>query len=246
MTTSIIDSFPKQSNFYQNDQHERALYCQLLWRRNQLLIKPVNYRQKKYIYVLSEEKTLIDCLCNSPVSLIRIDPQVGIEQLIFWINACEAANKPIYFYIPKGDNSNLFFNAIQQLINSFLACVLLVLLMPLILTLILWIKFYSHQLAINYEWCVGRRGKLFKRIRFNFKNISFIDDNSDINMSAREIIQKYAFDRIPELLNVIRGEMLLFGYNSLTIKDAAKLTFKQQKQLNKMPALISIYSHWNN
>ena len=66
------------------------------------------------------------------------------------------------------------------------------------------------------------------------------------NTYTPQIIQKYAFDRIPELLNVIRGEMLLFGYNSLTIKDAAKLTFKQQKQLNKMPALISIYSHLNN
>ncbi len=229
MTTSIIDYFPKKNRITQTNKDKRSLSCQLLWRRNQLLVKTANYRNKKHISMLGEEKNLVDCLCHSPITLIRVDPQVGIEQLLFWANACKAANKPIYLYIPKGDNHSPIFNTIQQLINSLLACILLTLLMPLILPLILWIRLYSHQLPITYEWCVGRRGRLFKRIKFSTTNLSLIDEYSNLSISVSKIIQKYELDRIPELLNVIRGEMVLFGSTCWTLKDAIKLSLIQQK-----------------
>jgi hypothetical protein len=245
MTTSIIDYFQRQSSVSKVNQDERSLSCILLWRRNQLLIRPADNQQAKYLYILGNQHSLIECLKHSPVKLVRIDPRLGEEQLNVWANACQSAGKPIYLRIPKENHQNTILDSfgqyLQQSINCLLACILAVILMPLILPLILWMQLYYHQLPITYEWYVGKRGKLFQSLKFSTPDMTFFPQHlSTINMI--KIMQKYGIDQLPQLLNVIRGEMFLFGFGCWTLKDAVSLSKAEQSQLNMTPAIICFSS----
>jgi lipopolysaccharide/colanic/teichoic acid biosynthesis glycosyltransferase len=57
-----------------------------------------------------------------------------------------------------------------------------------------------------------------------------------------KIMHKYGIDKIPQLLNVIRGEMFLFGFSCWTLKDAISLSKVEQSHLNTTPAIICLSS----
>jgi hypothetical protein len=210
----------------------------LLWRRNQLLVKAADYnKQNGYICELEEKQDLINCLRNSHINLIRIDPQLGIEQLLFWINACQEANKPIYLCIPKQYTNNQLLNILQLLINSLLACILITLLIPLTITVLIWMQFNYYQLTTTYIWYVGQRGRLFKLIKLTTNN-GIVNTRMDYKVDITQMIYKYTFEIIPGLLNVIRGKMTLFGSTSYSLKEAINLSYLDQKYLNKIPSLF--------
>lgn len=261
MTISTIFNFQSKSNIVQQDENQRCdigittgkLSYILLWRRNQLLVKPAENFQQSYLYRLIGKQSLVDCLKHSPVNLVRIDPQLSEEQLNLWANACEEANKPIYLRIPsvnkKNTISSLFTEYLQQSSNCLLVVILFVVLMPFILPLILWMHFYCQESLFTYEWCVGKRGKLFKLIKFNATDIQYIKSNkySCISKEQRNLtrimkmMHKYGVDKLPQLLNILRGEMRLFGSQCCDVRDAVRLSDTEQKQLNKMPGIISLY-----
>jgi lipopolysaccharide/colanic/teichoic acid biosynthesis glycosyltransferase len=54
-------------------------------------------------------------------------------------------------------------------------------------------------------------------------------------------MSKYGLDNIPQLLNVLRGEMYLFGRQSVTLENAVKLYTEKVKQLNKTPGIIGLW-----
>ena len=55
-----------------------------------------------------------------------------------------------------------------------------------------------------------------------------------------KLMHKYNLDKLPQLMNVLRGEMLLFGSNPCILQDTVSLSHAKQKQLNKMPGVISL------
>ena len=234
MNTLIMNCVAGQSS---DIQVKKKKYY-LLWRRNQLLVKAADYnKQNGYICELEEKQDLINCLRNSHINLIRIDPQLGTEELLFWINACQEANKPIYLCIPKHYTNNQLLNIVQLLINSLLACVLITLLMPLIITILIWIQFNYYQLTTTYIWYVGQRGRLFKLIKLTTNN-GIVNTRMDYKVDITQIIYKYTFEIIPGLLNVIRGRMTLFGSTSYSLKEAINLSYLDQRYLNKIPSLF--------
>jgi len=254
MNNSIFSHYQEMSNSYQEVQSNSALYCILLWRRNQLLVQSYikdNNIRNKYFYKLNCPKILVECLNNSPVSLVRIDPRLSQEQLSLWANACQEVNKPIYLRIPsanvKRNISYLCRQWLQLSTNWLLAFLLFLILIPFFILLVIWIKFSSHQPLFTYEWRVGKRGKLFRVIKFCTADIQQITSKEDlyinkkyINMTKMmQILCQYGVDKLPHLLNVLRGDMMLFGSKCWTLRDVINLSSEQQKQLNKMPGIIS-------
>lgn len=238
INTSIMNCVVGQMNNIQVQKKKYYLSCLLLWRRNQLLVKTADYNKRNgYIYKLGKKQDLINCLRNSHINLIRIDSQLGREQLLFWVNACQEADKPIYLCIPKQYTNNQLLNTLQLLINRLLAFIIITILMPLTVTIVIWMQFNYHQLTTTYEWHVGERGRLFKLIKLTTKN-GIINNCIYCKIDITQIIYKYTFEIIPGLLNVIRGEMTLFGSTSCSLKEAINLSYLEQKKLNKIPSLF--------
>ncbi|MBN3877864.1 MULTISPECIES: heterocyst development glycosyltransferase HepC [unclassified Nostoc] len=221
MTTSIIPTLENLYDVTQSHQDNRG-YCTLQWRRGKLLVKPLGGVKQPYLASLDSKRSLVECLQHSPVSLVSIDPKLGETLLKFWADACEAAQKPIFLSIPAGKKlPNQPFRQLQRVIDWIAAFVLLLLVSPVMLGLIVLMQVYSPGSLFCHEWRVGERGKLFQAMSFCAKN----------NTPLERWMGKYNLDNLPQLFNVLRGDMSLTGSRCWTLKDAV--------QLNKLPEITA-------
>ncbi|MBC1223105.1 sugar transferase [Nostoc sp. UCD121] len=219
MTASIIPSLENLYDVTQEQQDNRG-YCTLQWRRGQLLVKLPGRVKQPYLPALNSKRSLVECLQNSPVSLVSIDPKLGEALLRFWADACQEAEKPIFLSIPAGNKpSNQPWRQLQRLIDWIAALVLLVLVSPVMLGLMALMQVYSPGSLFCREWRVGERGKLFQAMKFCTHNITPLE----------HWMGKYNLDNLPQLFNVLRGDMSLTGSDSWTLEDAV--------QLNKLPEI---------
>ncbi|MEH2278842.1 MAG: heterocyst development glycosyltransferase HepC [Nostoc sp.] len=221
MTTSIIPTLENLCDVTQEHQENRG-YCTLQWRRGKLLVKPPGRIKQPYLPSLDNKRSLVECLQHSPVSLVSIDPKLGEALLKFWADACEEAKKPIFLSIAAGNKvPNQPLRQLQRLIDWIAALVLLLLVSPVMLGLIVLMQVYSPGSLFCREWRVGERGKLFQAIRFCTHNITPLG----------RWMGKYSLDNLPQLFNVLRGEMSLIGSRCWTLEDAV--------QLNKLPEVTA-------
>ncbi|ODG96499.1 sugar transferase [Nostoc sp. KVJ20] len=214
MTTSIIPTLQNLYDVTQENQDNRG-YCTLQWRRGKLLVKVPGQVKQPYLPALDSKRSLVECLQHSPVSLVSIDPKLGEASLRFWADACEEAQKPIFLSIPTG--KKLPFRQLQRLIDWIAALGLLLLLSPVMLGLIVLMQVYSPGSLFCHEWRVGERGKLFQAMSFCTYNTT----------SLERWMSKYNLNNLPQLFNVLRGDMSLTGSRCWTLEDAV--------QLNKLP-----------
>ncbi|MDF5735944.1 MULTISPECIES: heterocyst development glycosyltransferase HepC [unclassified Nostoc] len=221
MTSSII---PNLENLYDVTQQDNRGYCTLHWRRGKLLVKPLGRIKQPYLPSLDSKRSLVECLQHSPISLISIDPKLGEALLRFWADACEEAKKPIFLSIPAGNK--LPNQPLQRLIDWIAAFVLLLLVSPVMLGLIVLMQVYSPGSLFCGEWRVGERGKLFRAMRFcttTKHNITPLG----------HWMRKSSLDNLPQLFNVLRGDMSLTGSSCWTLEDAV--------QLNKLPEITALW-----
>ncbi|QMS89629.1 sugar transferase [Nostoc edaphicum CCNP1411] len=219
MTTSIIPTLQNLYDVTQENQDNRG-YCTLQWRRGKLLVKVPGKVKQPYLPALDSKRSLVKCLQHSPVSLVSIDPKLGEASLRFWADACEEAQKPIFLSIPTG--KKLPFRQLQRLIDWIAALGLLLLLSPVMLGLIVLMQVYSPGSLFCHEWRVGERGKLFQSMSFCTYNTTPLE----------RWMGKYNLNNLPQLFNVLRGDMSLTGSRCWTLEDAV--------QLNKLPALWEV------
>ncbi|MCX7594003.1 MAG: sugar transferase [Fischerella sp.] len=254
MTTSIISTL--HDRYTAGQQHKDSYsYCTLVWRRNQLLVKPVGQIKQPYIASLDDEQYLVECLKHSPINLVRIDPKLGEARLNFWANACEKASKPIYLRVPSGQKrkpQSLILKHLKRMADWIAALVFLLAMSPLILGLVWLMHLYSPGQILEQEWRVGERGRLFRMFKFrttatNQKthlnvreaaSLELCEGEQDITVLGRWM-QRYGFQNLPLLLNVLRGEMSLTGPRCLTLTEAMQLNSDRQGQLNKLPGIVN-------
>ncbi len=221
MTTSIIPSPPKNHTISQ--QHS---YCSLLWRRDQLLVKPAGQVKQPYLPSLAKQQLLVECLKHSPANLVTIDPRLGENWLRFWADACLQAHKPIFLCLPTGRKplrqNSRFWWRLRWSINWFIALILLLIMSPVILGLLLLMRVYSPKLLCSREWHVGESGKLFLLMKFQ-----------DVTLLGYWL-GKSGLGNLLLLWNVIKGDISLIGPQYWTLADAVQLTSANQKQLNKL------------
>jgi len=106
----------------------------------------------------------------------------------------------------------------KRLFDIVIAAPALLLLSPLLLGLALWIKWDSPGPAFFRQQRVGRHGRLFDIIKFRTMVIDApkqgaaitIGEDKRITRSGR-FIRHYKFDELPQLLNVVKGDMSLVG-----------------------------------
>ena len=110
--------------------------------------------------------------------------------------------------------NNLYKDYIKRLLGFLISLVALICLSPLLLVVTIWLHFANKGAgAFFLQERPGKDGKIFKIIKFK----SMTDERDEKLPDSQRltkiggIVRKTSLDEIPQLLNVVKGDMALIG-----------------------------------
>lgn len=242
--------------------------CFLYWRRTQLLVLPSTAQKhdraskQPPLPPLSNPTWLTECLKRSTVRLVRIDPALGESTIKEWAEACEQTGKTLYLRLPPAAHlpnkqSGILWGW-KRVLDWGVAALLLVLLGPVFVLIGLAIAFTSPGSIFFSQWRVGQRGKLFRVLKFRTMVMDAEKAHHGImaNQAAdclhkREDdpritpigkwLRRYSLDELPQLINVLRGEMSLVSPRPWALYDAVRIRPEMQTRLNALPGITGAW-----
>lgn len=141
----------------------------------------------------------------------------------------------------------------KRLLDVALSLLGLVLLSPLLVALALWIKRDSPGPVFYRGLRVGRHGRPFRIYKFRtmvadaerLGGPSTADNDPRITPAGR-FLRKYKLDELPQLLNVLRGEMSLVGPRPEVPEYVALYNEEERTVLSVRPGITDWASLWNS
>ena len=148
---------------------------------------------------------------------------------------------------------------VKRVMDVTLASVALVLVAPVMLVIALAIRMGSHGPVLYHSWRVGQNGKLFLFLKFR----TMIDNAEDMkeqlqHLNEREgllfkisndprvtglgrFLRRYSLDELPQLVNVLKGEMSLVGPRPPSLDEYKQYSSEQQFRLLVKPGITGLW-----
>jgi lipopolysaccharide/colanic/teichoic acid biosynthesis glycosyltransferase len=150
--------------------------------------------------------------------------------------------------------------ALKRLIDIVISLTTLIITLPLWLIIALCIKLHDAGNVFFISQRVGKWGKEFTLLKFrsmilHAENVKkdLLKQNkhqSDIKFKMKEdprvtwigrFIRKFSLDELPQLINVLKGEMSLVGPRPPLASEVANYTIAQRQRLDIKPGLTCIW-----
>jgi lipopolysaccharide/colanic/teichoic acid biosynthesis glycosyltransferase len=136
----------------------------------------------------------------------------------------------------------MYKSLIKPLLDQLVALLILIILAPVFLVSFVLLAFANDGKPFFLQLRPGKNGKLFKIIKFKTMN-----DKKDVHgtllsddrrlTTMGQIIRKTSLDEIPQLLNVIKGDMSMVGPRPLLPEYIALYTPEQAKRHKVKPGI---------
>lgn len=129
----------------------------------------------------------------------------------------------------------MYILLIKPFIDFFLALLGLVLLSPILILTILALSFANKGKPFFTQTRPGKEGKIFTIIKFKTMNDQKDDQGNLLPDAARltyigAFVRKTSIDEIPQLINVLKGEMSLIGPRPLLVRYLDLYTHDQNRR----------------
>ena len=202
----------------------------------------------------------------------KLDVNIRITSELFDVVAQKVSTEK-YSDIPVIDVSTHYNNGITLTLKRFIDIVIsvfaLIILSPVILFIIIAIKVSSPGTILFKQVRVGKNGKEFKFYKFRSmrektegdkeeervkKMIEFIkDDDAEsgtkiINNNRitwiGKIIRKTSLDELPQLLNVLKGDMSIVGPRPCLPYEYDNYDEWQKRRVNVIPGCTGVWQVW--
>ena len=140
----------------------------------------------------------------------------------------------------------IMYNFFKRFADILISSVFLFLLSPLFLVVAVLIKKDSLGPVLFRQKRVGLQGKLFYIYKFRTMYDHMIGSSSTMNNDPRitkigKILRKSSIDELPQLLNVLKGEMSLIGPRPDVPEQQKLYTEKQRlKRLSVRPGITGL------
>ncbi|GAA4676875.1 sugar transferase [Nocardioides nanhaiensis] len=147
----------------------------------------------------------------------------------------------------------------KSLVDRVLAGLLLLAVSPLLVTLALLIRLDSPGSAIFTQQRVGRGGRLFRVYKLRTMRadaeslkaeLQVLDEGNGVLFKIREdprvtrlgrLLRRSSLDELPQLLNVVRGEMSLIGPRPALPEEVARYTQLERRRLAVRPGITGLW-----
>jgi exopolysaccharide biosynthesis polyprenyl glycosylphosphotransferase len=160
--------------------------------------------------------SLLDSLrdVGKPVrAILDLGPRLSIRERLFQVSRAPRMHLAIY------PVESFAYTVLKRILDLFLALVGAVVLSPVLLALAVVVKLSSPGPILFRQERVGRNGKLFMLLKFRTMQRSATAESDTMWTTKNDprctvigaALRKYSLDELPQLFNVIRGDMSLVG-----------------------------------
>lgn len=220
--------------------------CSLQWLNKQLLVKPTPDTQDT-LPALKHREWLKKCLQNSIVEEVYLDVELGETGIKLWADVCRESRKKVFLDISSErktiNEEKLIYLNFKKIMNWWVAGILLLLCSPLMLILAIWVKNFNPDSILVDRWRVGNKGKLFKIYKFRTtlrepqQQLSTQKKNPIITFLGKWS-HKFNLEKLPQLFNILQGEMGLFGSSTQTLSDALALRKRDDSEVSSITGAL--------
>jgi len=149
-------------------------------------------------------------------------------------------------------DNNLIYEAFKRAFDFAAATTGLIIISPLLTLVAVWIKIDSKGPVFFRQERAGKGGKIFKIFKFRtmVNNASelgqhFTTPSGDWRITkSGEFLRKFNIDELPQLFNVVRGEMSLVGPRP-EVPEIVKLYDEEQKKVLSVRPGLTDYASIN-
>jgi len=135
------------------------------------------------------------------------------------------------------------YEVFKRLLDFIFACLLLVIFFPIMLIIAIAIKLDSKGPVIFVQIRSGKNGKEFKMYKFRSMTC-----NNDVHKFETEnklttvgkIIRSASLDELPQLFNIIKGEMSFIGPRPWITDYSKYFTKNQKRRLEVLPGITGL------
>lgn len=137
----------------------------------------------------------------------------------------------------------MYQHFLKRLIDFIIALVALVCLSPLLLVLMVWLHFANEGAGVFFlQPRPGYKGRVFNVVKFKTMNDRRDADGNllpDMERMTRvgRLMRATSLDELPQLFNVLRGDMALIGPRPLLVKYLPRYSAEQMRRHDVRPGI---------
>ncbi len=136
----------------------------------------------------------------------------------------------------------MYTTLIKPLLDILSSIIGLILLSPIFITLIIILLIDNKGKPFFYQRRAGKKGKVFKIIKIKTMNDKKDEHGEFLSFEKRVtklgiFIRKYSLDEIPQLFNIIKGDMSLIGPRPLHPEYLPLYNEEQARRHDVMPGI---------
>jgi exopolysaccharide biosynthesis polyprenyl glycosylphosphotransferase len=146
-------------------------------------------------------------------AILDLGPRLSVRETLFQVGALQLVNLAI------SPVESFAYTVLKRTFDLVFATFGLVVLSPVMLTIAVLIKLFSRGPVLFLQERVGRNGKRFNLLKFRTMHCLALSVTNDHWTTRNDagctkigaVLRKFSLDELPQLLNVIRGDMSLVG-----------------------------------
>jgi Undecaprenyl-phosphate glucose phosphotransferase len=167
---------------------------------------------KRYLQVASVLDSLQDL--GKPVrAILDLGPRLAVREKLFQVGRLQMMN------LALSPVESFAYTVLKRTFDLVFAILGVVILSPALLAIALHVKLSSPGPILFRQERVGRNGKFFTLLKFRTMHCSPTAESNTIWTTKNDprctaigaILRRFSLDELPQLVNVIRGEMSLVG-----------------------------------
>jgi lipopolysaccharide/colanic/teichoic acid biosynthesis glycosyltransferase len=142
----------------------------------------------------------------------------------------------------QGNNSKSFSRLIKSILDRLIAAIALIILSPIILSVAIAIYIYMGSPIVFSQLRPGKDGRIFTFYKFRSmtderdKEGNFLPDEERLTAFG-QFLRESSLDELPQLWNVLKGDMSLVGPRPLLVQYLERYTPEQARRHNVKPGI---------
>jgi lipopolysaccharide/colanic/teichoic acid biosynthesis glycosyltransferase len=149
------------------------------------------------------------------------------------------------FVVHKGEKNMRFYLIVKRLVDIVGSVFGLIILSPILIIVSIWIRQTMGTPVFFFQQRPGLHAQPFRMIKFRTMTNN-CDENSNLLHDEKRItkfgnfLRRTSIDELPELINVLRGEMSLVGPRPLLMQYIPLYSPEQARRHNVKPGITGL------